>query len=164
MEAGFEGEQRIISAMASATGRRATSTASALVEALHAVDAQRLALISPYTSNEHEVTFLHSAGFDVVRDRPIALAGSDAFVSTPSSYWVDVAEQEADAEVDAYLMSCTNIRSIEVIEDLERRLGRPVVTSNQATLWYCLRACGLQDAIPGLGRLFGVTQLAGVPA
>jgi maleate isomerase len=164
MEAGLEGEQRIISAMASATGRRATSTASALVDALHAVDAHRLALISPYPSNEHEVAYLRSAEFEVVRDRAMGLPGSDAFVDTPSSFWVEATEQEADSRVDAYLLSCTNIRSVEVIEDLEQRLGRPVITSNQATLWYCLRACGLMDVIPGLGGLFRVGQTAGVPA
>ena len=164
MEAGFEGEQRIVEEMASATGRRATSTASALVEALHAVEARRLALISPYASNEHEVTFLRAAGFEVVRDRAAALPGSDAFVTTPSSFWVDATEHEADPLVDAYLLSCTNIRSIEVIADLEQRLGRPVITSNQATLWYCLRVCGLMDVIPGLGRLFTLTHPAAVPA
>jgi maleate isomerase len=164
MEAGFEGEQRIISDMAAATGRRATSTASALVDALHAVEAHRLALISPYPSNEHEVAFLQSAGFEVVRDRAAALPGSDAFVSTPSSFWVEATQQEADARVDAYLLSCTNIRSIEIIEDLEERLGRPVITSNQATLWYCLRACGLPDVVPGLGRLFLIGEAAGVLA
>ncbi len=164
MEAGFEGEQRIIAAMAAATGRRATSTASAIVEALHAVGAQRLALVSPYESNEHEVTFLRSAGFQIVVDRPMQLPGSDAFVGTPASFWLEATEQAADPRVDTYLLSCTNIRSPEVVEELERRLGKPVITSNQATLWYCLRVCGLPDMIPGLGRLFQIGQPAGVSA
>jgi maleate isomerase len=164
MEAGLDGERKIISSMAAATGRRATSTASALVDALHAVDAHKLALISPYMSNEHEVTFLHSTGFEVVQDRPMQLPSSDAFVGTPSSFWVEATEQAADPSVDAYLLSCTNIRSVEVIEDLEQRLGRPVITSNQATLWYCLRACGLPDVISGLGELFRTGPTAGVAA
>ncbi len=164
MEAGFEGEQRIVSAMAAATGRRATSTASAIVEALHAVGAHRLALISPYESNEHEVSFLRSAGFEVVMDRAMRLPGSDAYVSTPASFWIEATEQAADPRVDAYLLSCTNIRSPEVVEELEQRLGKPVITSNQATLWYCLRACGLPDVVPGLGGLFRIGQPAGVSA
>jgi maleate isomerase len=59
--------------------------------------------------------------------------------------------------------SCTNIRSPEVIQELEGRLDRPVVTSNQATLWYCLRACGLDD-VPSLGRLFQLGLPDGVAA
>jgi len=41
------------------------------------------------------------------------------------------------------------------VEQLERSLGRPVVTSNQAVLWYALRQCGITDGAPALGRLFG---------
>jgi maleate isomerase len=164
MEAGFEGEKRIIADMAAATGRRTTSTASAIVEALHAIAADRLALISPYASNEHEVNFLHAAGFEVVVDRAMNLSGSDAFVSTPSAFWLEATEKAADPRVDAFLLSCTNIRSPEVVEELERRLARPVITSNQATLWYCLRACGLSDVIPGLGRLFQLGLPAAVTA
>jgi maleate isomerase len=164
MEVGLEGEQRIIGAMANATGRRATSTASALVEALNAVDAHHLALISPYPTNDHEVSFVQSVGFDVVVDRPMQLAGSDAFVSTSSSFWLETTLASADPQVDTYLLSCTNIQSMAVIDELEQRLDRPVITSNQATLWSCLRACGLPDVVPGLGRLFQVGQPAGVPA
>jgi maleate cis-trans isomerase len=41
-----------------------------------------------------------------------------------------------------------------VIEDLEKALNRPVVTSNQAALWCALRTIGLSDVVPGLGSLF----------
>ena len=164
MEAGLEGERRIVADIASSTGRQATSTAAALVDALHALDARRLVLISPYPSNEHEVAFLRSAGFDVLHDRAMGLPGSDAFISAPSSLWAEVTQQEADPAADAYLLSCTNIQSIDIIEGLEQRLGRPVVTSNQATLWYCLRTCGLDDVIPGLGGLFRLGQTAGAVA
>ena len=54
----------------------------------------------------------------------------------------------------AYFISCANIHSIDVIEDLEKALQRPVVTSNQAALWCALRTIGLPDIIPALGSLF----------
>jgi maleate isomerase len=164
MESGLEAEQAVVSAIAASTGRKATSTASAIVDALHAVDAHDLALLSPYMTNEHEISYLRSAGFNTVQDRPMALAGSDAFVSTPSSFWLDVTTEAKDPDVDTYLLSCTNIQSAAVIEQLEERLGRPVITSNQATLWSCLRMCGLNDVIPGLGGLFKISQKAGAPA
>jgi maleate isomerase len=50
-------------------------------------------------------------------------------------------------------VSCTNYRTFEVIERLEADLGKPVVTSNQATLWDALRTLGVDDDLP-LGRLF----------
>jgi maleate isomerase len=45
------------------------------------------------------------------------------------------------------------VRSLEVIEDLERDLGKPVVTSNQAAVWHSLRQLGIKDEIAGYGAL-----------
>jgi maleate isomerase len=50
-------------------------------------------------------------------------------------------------------ISCTNFRAIEIIESLERKTGKPVISSNQATLWYALRKLGIKDSIEGYGRL-----------
>ena len=58
-----------------------------------------------------------------------------------------------DPTADAYFLSCAQTRTAEVIEVLEHDLGRPVITSNQAALWHCLRESGLHDCIPGFGRL-----------
>lgn len=50
-------------------------------------------------------------------------------------------------------ISCTNLASLGVIAALERDLGKPVITSNQACFWACLRRLGLRDAIGGHGKL-----------
>ena len=50
-------------------------------------------------------------------------------------------------------MSNSNMRGIDVIEAIETDLGKPVVTANQASVWYCLRLMGINDPIEGYGRL-----------
>lgn len=166
MEAGLEAERLVIQTIERATGVRGTSTASALVEGCRALGVRRLVLISPYApeANRHEMDFLGQAGLEVVRDRALDLPGSDAYVAAAPDFWVRVAQEEADERADAYLLSCSNIRSIGVIEEIEPRLARPVLTSNQATLWYCLRACGRSDAVAGLGQLFRLQLPAKIPA
>jgi maleate isomerase len=162
MEAGLGAEQKVVDAIAEVPGvRRATSTASAVVQALHAVEARRVVMISPYRDNHHEIAFLREAGFDVILDRALALDGSDGLCSAPAELFLRSTLEEADASADAYFISCTNIRSPEVVAELEARLDCPVLTSNQATLWYCLRACGLDDVVPDLGRLFKLRLQAG---
>jgi maleate isomerase len=160
MEAGLDAERQIVEAIARTTGHKATSTASAVRHALRALEVRRLVLVSPYRGNDHEIEFLREAGFDVLHDRALALDGSDGLCSAPAELFLTSTLEEADPDADAYFISCTNIRSPEVVTELEARLGRPVVTSNQATLWYCLRACGLSDVVPDLGALFHV----GLPA
>ena len=56
-------------------------------------------------------------------------------------------------DADALLCSCTAWRSVEAVAELERRTGKPVVTSNQASIWASFRALGVRPALKGFGRL-----------
>ena len=56
-------------------------------------------------------------------------------------------------EADVLLCSCTAWRSLEAVAELERRTGKPVVSSNQASIWAAYRAIGLKPKITGFGRL-----------
>ncbi|MEK7215417.1 MAG: hypothetical protein AAB289_07480, partial [Chloroflexota bacterium] len=86
MESGIAAERRVVDAITETTGRPATSTAAALLEAFDALSARRLVLVSPYQQqvNDAEIAFLREAGIEVLRDRALGLAGSDAFCSAPA--------------------------------------------------------------------------------
>ena len=56
-------------------------------------------------------------------------------------------------EADGIFISCTNFRTIEIIEQLEADTGKPVVTSNQASMWIALKVLGVAGP-KGYGRLF----------
>lgn len=57
-------------------------------------------------------------------------------------------------ETEALVLSCTDIRSIEIIELLENDLKIPVISSNQSSMWAAMRSCGINDKIKGFGSLF----------
>jgi maleate isomerase len=57
------------------------------------------------------------------------------------------------AGADAYFLSCAQIKSPEIVEELENELGKPVITSNTAAFWQSLRLSGVEDRIHGFGRL-----------
>ena len=59
-------------------------------------------------------------------------------------------------EVDCLFVSCTNFATIPIIAALEADTGKPVVTSNQATIWDSLRRAGVREPIRGFGRLLEV--------
>ncbi len=166
MEAGLAAERRMVAAIGEATGVPSASTATAILEALRVLGARRLVLTSPYTqqTNDKERAFLAEAGITVLHDRAMDLPVPDGMCGAPPDYWVRVTEEAADPSADGYFVSCTNIQAIEAIPELEQRLGKPVITSNQATLWYCLRTCGMDQDVPQLGRLFrlGLPEVAAV--
>jgi maleate isomerase len=155
MEAGVEGDRQIVQAMAQATGSRCTSTASAVRAAFEALAVRKVVMVSPYQaeSHEHEIQFLAQAGVDVIGGRAMNFPSAQ-YTTTPPQRWMDTIREEARPDADAYFLSCTNIQSLETIRPLEAELGRPIIASNQATLWYCMRLLGLEDVLPSLGRLF----------
>ena len=51
-------------------------------------------------------------------------------------------------------LSCTGLRVAVCVERIEDRLGKPVINLNQAMIWRCLRLAGLNEPVPGFGKLF----------
>jgi maleate isomerase len=152
---GLDGEQRLLTAVARAGAPRATTTATAIKHAFDALGARRIVLITPYSAHttEEETEFLQSAGYDVLHAVGFALKGSDAYCATPAQFWLERTLESARPEADAYLLSCANISAFGIIDELERRIDRPVITSNQAILWDLLCQLDWQDRRSCPGRL-----------
>jgi len=142
--------------MQAVAGLPATSTADAIVAALPALGGHRIALITPYIDAvvEREVAFLQHLGLEVVCRVGFGLAEGKAMSAVEPGEWYRRTMDYAASGADVYFLSCTAIRVFDIIVDLERDLGAPVLTSNQAMIWWCLRQAKLQDRIPALGRLF----------
>lgn len=156
MENGPEGEARILDALRAATSAQVSSTASAIRRAFEALGAKRIVVITPY-GDEHteaERAFLEAIGLTVLKAVGFKLAGSDAYCSTPPSFWWEKTLSLADPSADAYLVSCANISVFSVIRELESDLSRPIVTSNQAVIWDALSRTKCHDRHGCPGRLF----------
>jgi maleate isomerase len=156
MEEGMAGEERVLAAVTRAGATRATTTATAIRNAFAALGARRIVLVTPYSAQTtaEEAEFLRAAGCEVLHAAGSALAGSDAYCATPAEFWRDRVVEAARREADAYLLSCANIAAFAIIAELEQRLDRPVVTSNQAVLWDALARIGHDDVEGCPGRLF----------
>jgi maleate isomerase len=162
MEEGQDGEARILDAVQGAGARHATTTATAIRRALDALGARKIVLVTPYSQavTDHEADFLNDAGYQVVYAKGYELAGSDAYCATPPEVWRDRALAAAHPDADVYFLSCANISVFSIIEDLEARLGRPVITSNQTVIWDALTRLGWRDRHGCPGRLFATAAIA----
>ena len=141
------------------------TTAGAVVAALHAVGARRISMATPYDPhlNELEVQFLTTHGFEIVSDAcmDIEQAFDIGVVSTAEVQRYVL--EHFDPRADALFLSCTNLPTFPVIAALEQETGVPVVTSNQATYWECLRVLGFAGTIEGYGQLLTQFQPTVVP-
>lgn len=153
---GTDGETKLLDALRRAGAPQATTTATAIRGALDALGARRIVLLTPYSTHvtTEEADFLGAAGYDVVAAHSFALKGSDEYCTTPAQFWRDRTIEAARSDADAYLLSCANISTFPVVEDIEQKLQRPVVTSNQAVIWHALALLGRTDRRNCPVRLF----------
>ena len=148
-------EASILQRIRSASGRPATATSEAIATALRTLGARRIVMLSPYIDavNQREEAYFRAAGFEIVGSAGLAKTDANAMMAVTPEEWSEMALAHRDDRADAYLLSCTTVRSTDVADRLEGLLGRPVVTSNTAAAWHCLRTLGVKDSVPGFGRL-----------
>ena len=156
MAEGSGGEAALIHALRRAGAPQAATTSTAVTSALRALGARSIALLTPYSqkATDEESHFFDEIGVRVAHAKGYDLGGSDAYCSTPPSFWAQRGAELAAAPFDALFLSCANIQCLGVIEGVESRISRPVITSNQVVIWETLRLIGWQggDKLPG--RLF----------
>ena len=132
-----------------------TTAAHAIVTALQTVGARRISIVSPYSAkvDAAEHAYFVTAGFEVVGGACLGIVDGFKLAEPEQAVLLDLGLRGMDASADALVISCLNTRSHMVIAELEAALGKPVVTSTQATLWHALRLAGIPDRIDGCGRL-----------
>ena len=147
---------------AEAGGVASVGTSPSMVEALRAVGVTRVAVVTPYTDtiNEGLTTFLTAHGFDVATMAGQQIVSNLEIGDQSPEAILAFARANLDPSAEGYFLSCTNWRSMEIVDQLERESGKPVVTSNQATVWAALRALAVSEPIDGYGRLLREPALA----
>jgi len=127
-----------------------------VIDALREIGARRIVIGTPYLDeiNTVEAAYLSQAGFDVLDVQGLQLDTGIAFGQVTPAYWKAFAQEIDQPDADAIFLSCSGIRALEVAEEIEQTLGKPVITSNQAQFWSCLRRAGVTDRITGFGQLF----------
>ncbi len=138
------------------SGIPSVTSSAAIVAALNRLGAKKISVASPYEPwlNEKLRTYLEAAGFDIVAMKGLA---TQAHGSVTTDVVKALAMEVLRPETEAIFISCSNLRTLDIIESLERESGRPVVTSNQAAMWGTLRRIGDKRVVPGAGRLFSTT-------
>lgn len=152
---GLDWTREVAHKVASDTGRPATTAAIATIEGLKACGARRVAVATPYVDRIHAyvVPFFEAMGLEVVAHRNLNVQNSLDLWRIPGEEVMAFARSVDVAEADALCIVATDLPTATIIHTLEARLGKPVVTTNQAILWKCLTLAGVSDSVAGHGQL-----------
>lgn len=151
------GEDRVVAELKrGAPNSRATTLVTGVIEGLRAVGARRIVVGTPYLDeiNTIEKAYLEASGFDVIDIQGLNLTYDTDMVRVSTDYISEFATAIDHPDADAIFLSCGALRSIDVIEKVEAVTKKPVITSNQAMTWHCLRLADITDRMDGFGLLF----------
>jgi maleate isomerase len=147
---GSRWEEELRLRMEKATGITVITTAQAVVKSLKALGARKISVATPYIEelNEREKRFLEENGFKVIKIKGLGIVRNTEIGKQPP--WVAyrlALEVARDSDADVLFISCTNFRTLEVINYLEETLQIPVISSNTSSAWLALRTLGIRDSI-----------------
>lgn len=151
--------QQLETSIVAQAGVPAVTTIGSVLSALQALGVKTISLGTPYVDfvNEQEVRLLEESGFKVAAWYGLHLGETQeerrGIGRVPPESLFRLVQYVDRPEAEAIFLSCTNLATIEMIDDLEAAVGKPVITSNQATFWHALRTAGLKDRLEGFGRL-----------
>ena len=163
---GFGYDQKLTQKIMRQTKVKAITTSTAVIEALKLLKVTKVAVATPYTEevNEKERGFIEAHGIRVTRIKglgyskavkayPLASQPVSGIGLLEPSVAYKLAQDVDTPAADGVFISCTNFRTVEIIEALEKNLGKPVVTSNQASMAMALRVMGIKEGVNGFGSL-----------
>jgi len=150
---GFGNEQGLVDRIAALAGAPALLAAHAVLAALRHLGVKRLALGTPYPESisRQGRAYWEAAGLEIAGYHRLE-GVTDIYAENEERAYL-LARQADAPDADAVLLSGTGLPTVAVLETLERDLGKPVISSNQAMLWQALRMSGVREAIAGYGRL-----------
>jgi maleate isomerase len=152
---GIEYDQELIKRIEAASAKRATTASIALIQALNVLDAKRLVIGAPWSeaTNATTAAFLEARGFTVLGHAAMGhlINLEIGLLNEQTAYDMGVAVDRPDA--DAIMLACGNWLTQGIVERLEAASNKPVLTTNQVSLWAVLRLVGYHAPVFGRGRL-----------
>ena len=152
---GLGGAIEIADRIKSATGIPATTTSSALINALRYLNIDKIGVLSPHVDelNERLEQFLTDNGFTVVRMAGLGILRRIEDLP-PEEIRELIVNTTNCPNADGIFISCTSMMTSSIINEVEQTLGKPVVSANQATAWDVLRLAGMRTSMTGLSKLY----------
>ncbi len=135
---------------------KVTTPSTAAIKALKKFNIKNLSVFTPYSKelNDEVVEYFRNEGFNIVSNSYFAIESDSDIGKVDQNYLYDVLSKIDLKDADALFVSCTALPVLPIIEKLEKKLNKIVLSSNQALIWDTLERIGKNKSIEGFGKLF----------
>ena len=137
-------------------GAPGTTVSTAMVAALRTMGVRQVAMCAPYPESVTEkfAVFLRDNGVGVCNWKTLGMTTEWQIGNSSPRVWYELAREVDRPEAEAVVISCTGIRTAEILTALEADLGKPVITAPQVMMWHPMQLMRVNATRPDRGRLF----------
>ena len=137
-----------------------TTPSTAAIKALKKLNISKISLFTPYSKklNDEVLEYFKNEGFEVTSNSYFDIEADYDIGKVDQNFLLETLSQIEIKNADALFISCTALPVLNIIERLEKKLGKPVITSNQSLIWDTLESIGMNKDIQGFGKLFSLDQ------
>jgi maleate isomerase len=152
---GIGSDQDLIRRIEAAAGKPATTASTAIIQSLTALGITRLAVAAPWTeaTTATVTAFIGTSGFTVVAHSAMGLVDYHQIGLLDEETAVKAAIAVDHQDAQAVMLAGGNVPTLGIVDRLEATIGKPVLTTNQVSLWAVLRLAGYHAPVFGWGRL-----------
>ena len=134
---------------------KVTTPITSAVNALKHLSLKKISVFTPYPRaiNEKVINYFKNEGFDIQSFASFNLESDLDIGKIDPQYLLEVLTKIDTSDAEALFISCTALPALEIIQKLENKIKKIVISSNQALIWDSIRSVGYNSSIEGYGKL-----------
>ena len=135
---------------------KVTTPSTAAITALKKLNIKKISIFTPYPKklNNEVVDFFKNEKFEITSNSYFDIESDIDIGKVDPDYLYDVLINMDHKDADALFVSCTALPVLSIIDKLEKKINKFVLSSNQALIWDTLEKIGKNNSINGFGKLF----------
>ena len=135
---------------------KVTTPSTAAINALKKMNIKKIAIFTPYSKklNDDVINYFKKENFEITSNSYFDIHNDLDIGKVDANYLYETLAKMNLENADALFVSCTALPALSIIDKLEKKLNKIVLSSNQVLIWDTLQAIGKNESIDGFGRLF----------
>ena len=135
---------------------KVVTPSSAAVNALRKMNVKKVSIFTPYSEklNNDVVDYFKKENFIVTSNSYFDILYDNDIAKVDPDYLFEVITKMDLGEAEAVFLSCTNLPALNIVDKLEKKLNKIVLSSNQVLIWDTLQNIKKTEPVNGFGKLF----------
>ena len=135
---------------------KVTTPSTAAVNALQKLGLNKISIFTPYSKslNDEVIDYFKKENFEITSNSYFDISNDLDIGKVDENYLYETLCNMDVEEAEALFISCTALPALPIIDKLEKKLNKVVLSSNQVLIWDTLQTIGKKNHIDGFGRLF----------